>query len=428
MTRPRVDSPRATRRFPSSARARQRTLDALYMTYWSLNEPLCLSQSLPVVRALTAIGHRMGLVTFEQPPWSLEPAALAATFASLRGEGIHWIPLRYHKRPRLLATLFDVLYGAWVCSRTGSRLGVRLFHGRGTVAAALAYVSARLSRASFFNDADGPLSDEYADAGVWRSGSVEHRLTRGLERHLLRVADAVAVLTTHRRDEVQPLVSGEVTVLPCGVDVDHFQFREDDRRARRSALGLTGRVLVFAGKTGGWCLTEAMLDFVRMAMNALGDTSLLVLTNDDPTGFTSGAVARGIRCVVRNATRPEMPALLSACDVGLSLRLSAPSAAGASPVKNGEYLACGLPVVTTQGIGDYSDLVERRAVGVVVRRLDPTGHREASRALAGLLEDPGLRSRCREAAVAEVSLAGVVLPRYRRLYHSLLDPGVKAIG
>lgn len=402
------------------------SLDAVYVTYWSLLDPLCQSQSLPVVRALARDARRMGLVTFEQEPWALEPAALADTRMALHREGVLWMPFRYHKRPRLLATLFDVLYGAWVCSRTGANRGVRLFHGRGTVAAALSHLSARLSHARFFNDADGPLSDEYADAGVWRSGSVEHRLTRRVERHLLRVADAVAVLTTHRRDEVKALVSGEVTVLPCGVDTDHFRFREDDRRAHRLALGLTGRVLVFAGKAGGWYLTEAMLDFVSTAAKVLGDSSLLVFTNDDPTRFTIGAAARGIRCVVRNATRAEMPGLLSAGDVGLSLRLSTPSAAAASPVKNGEYLACGLPVVTTPGIGDYSDLVQRRAVGVVVRCLDATGYREASGVLAGLLEDSGLRSRCREAAVAEVSLAGLVLPRYRRLYHSLLDPDTEA--
>jgi glycosyltransferase involved in cell wall biosynthesis len=428
MTRRGTDASLAARWLPLSGRVRPDAVDvdAFYMTYWSLNNPLCLSQSLPVVRALTAAGHRMGLVTFEQEPWSLDPAALASTLTSLRSEGILWIPLRYHKRPRLLGTLFDILYGGWVCSRTGSRLGVRLFHGRGTVAAALAHVAARLSCARFFNDADGPLSDEYADAGVWQSGSVEHRLTRRVEQHLLQVADAVAVLTTHRRNEVKALVSREVTVLPCGVDTDHFQFREDDRRAHRLALGLTGRVLVFAGSVSGWYLTEAMLDFASTAVKVLGGGSLLVLTNDDPTRFTSGAAARGMRCVVRKAMRGEMPGLLSAGDAGLSLRLSTPSAAAASPVKNGEYLACGLPVVTTPGIGDYTDLVQRRTVGVVVRRLDATGYREASDALAGLLEDPGLRSRCHEAAVAEVSLAGLVLPRYRRLYDSLLDPDTAA--
>ena len=399
------------------------SLDAVYVTYWSLLDPLCQSQSLPVVRALARDGRRMGLVTFEQEPWALGAAALADTRAALQREGVLWMPFRYHKRPRLLATLFDILHGAWVCSRMGIHSGVRLFHGRGTVAAALSYLSARLSHALFFNDADGPLSDEYADAGVWPAGSVEHRLTRRVERHLLRVANAVAVLTTHRRDEVKALASGEVTVLPCGVDTEHFRFRESERRAHRSALGLTGPVLVYAGKAGGWYLTDAMLDFAAAATRASGGGSLLVLTHDDPARFSGGAAVRGLRCVVRRGTRDEMPGLLSAGDAGLSLVLSAPSKAAASPVKNGEYLACGLPVVTTPGIGDYSDLVLRRAVGVVIDRLDPTGFAEASSALARLLQDPGLRDRCRDAALSEVSLGGVVLPRYRRLYRTLLGTG-----
>jgi glycosyltransferase involved in cell wall biosynthesis len=240
---------------------------------------------------------------------------------------------------------------------------------------------------------------------------------------MLRVADAVAVLTTHRRDEVQALIGREVTVLPCGVDTEHFRFREDERRAHRSALGLTGLVLVYAGKAGGWYLTEATLDFAATATRVFGGGSLLVLTPDDPARFCDGAAVRGLRCVVRKATRDEMPGLLSAGDAGLSLVLSAPSKAAASPVKNGEYLACGLPVVTTPGIGDYSDLVLRRAVGVVVDPLDPTGFAEASSTLGRLLQDRGLRDRCRDTALSEVSLAGVVLPRYRRLYRTLLGTG-----
>ena len=67
-------------------------------------------------------------------------------------------------------------------------------------------------------------------------------------------------------------------------------------------------------------------------------------------------------------------------------------------------------------------LVRRRAVGVVVDRLDATGLAEASHALAHQLQDPSLRQRCRDTAVSEISLGGVVLPRYRRLYDTLLGP------
>lgn len=396
-------------------------IDAVYVTYWSLQEPLCLSQTLPVVRALVGDGHRMALVTFEQEPWSLEPAVREQTRRLLLDEGIAWIPLDYHKRPRLLATVFDILRGAWTCCRLGVHARVRLFHGRGTVAATVAYLAASLTRARFFNDADGPLADEYADAGVWPEGSLEHRLARGVERRLLREADAVAVLTAYRQGEVQAFARREVTVLPCGVDIVHFHFREDERRAHRARLGLTGTVFVYAGKAGGWYLTDAMFDFAAVAAKTLRGGSILVLTNDDPARFNEAAASRGLRCVVVKGGRDEMPGLLSAGDVGLSLVLSAPSKAACSPVKNGEYLACGLPVVTTPGIGDYSELIRRRAVGVVLDRLDLVGFLEASTALGGLLRDPALRERCRDAAVSEVSLSGVVLPRYRRLYRTLLD-------
>jgi glycosyltransferase involved in cell wall biosynthesis len=400
------------------------SLDAVYVSYWSLNDPLCLSQALPVVRALVADRRRMGLVTFEQCPWSLAEPLREETRRRLQFEGIIWVPLTYHKRPRILATLYDILHGTWTCWRIGARRGVRLFHGRGTVAAAIAYLSSRLACARFFNDADGPLADEYADAGVWPAGSFEHRLTRRIERRLLQAADAVAVLTRQRRDAVQALVKREVAILPCAVDTDHFRFREEEGRAHRSALGLTGPVLVYAGKAGGWYLTEEMLDFAAAATKAWGRGTLLVLTNDDPLRFSEGAAARGLRCVVKKATRNQMPGFLSAGDAGLSLVLSAPSKTAASPVKNGEYLACGLPVVTTPGIGDYSDLVVRRGVGLVLDRFDGIGFAEASGTLARLLQDPGLRERCRETALSDVSLAGVVVPRYLSLYRDMLGPGL----
>ena len=38
----------------------------------------------------------------------------------------------------------------------------------------------------------------------------------------------------------------------------------------------------------------------------------------------------------------------------------------ASPLKLGEYLASGLPVVTSPGIGEFSELVSRNRLGVLI--------------------------------------------------------------
>jgi len=393
-------------------------LDSLYVAYWSLRDPLTQSQVLPVVLALADRGYRMGLMTAEQPRWTLSARERGAEEARLRERGILWIPRRYHKQPRLLATLADVLLGA----RNARASRPRLLHGRGSVAAAIAYLGSRGADTLFLNDADGPLSVEYLDAGVFRSGSLRYRLTALAEQHFLDTADANAVLTTNRASEVSQPGRVAATVLPCAVDTAFFVPNPAQGRRLRKTLGLEGTVFVYAGNLGGWYLVESMMDFVSGYRALFGACTMLVLTNSDQEPFRTMAAARGIPLVVRSATRDQMPDLLSAADVGLSFVFRTLSKTSCSPVKNGEYLACGLPLVTTQGVGDYSALVARDRVGVVVEGLREPELSAAAHDLHERLHEPQLADRCRRAAVGQVGLREVVLPRYFEIYERLLGP------
>jgi len=360
----------------------------------------------------------MALVTFEQPPFLLSGEEAEQRRQALAEEGVAWVPLRYHKRPALLSTLYDIVRGALRCLRLCLEAKARLVHARGTVPAAMGYLASRLGGALFLNDADGPLSEEYVDAGVWSRGGLAHVLTRRAEAVFLRSADKVAVLSAKRRAEIAHLVRGEITLLPCAVDTSHFI--PEPLSGFREEMGLDGVVFVYAGKAGGWYLTDAMLDFVCAAKRVFGGASLLVLTTEEQSPFPRLASARKVFCVLRRASREEMPGYLSSCDVGLSFVLPAPSKRACSPVKNGEYLSCGLPIVTTPRIGDYSELVSERAVGVVVETLDEAGYQDAAAALETLLRDPSLKQRCRAVAKAEVGLSEIVIPRYLHLYEQLL--------
>lgn len=397
-------------------------LDSAYITYWSLRDPLCQSQSLPIVRSLVRRGYRMALVTFEQSAYSLTAAERANQKGLLERDGILWRPLTYHKRPRILATLWDIVAGAFQATTLQRAYHARLLHGRGTVAAAMASIAARSWRSKFFNDADGPLSEEYVDAGVWGRGSIGHRLTSFGERRSLATADAVAVLSSLRRDEAQQFSRSRVEVLPCAVDTAQFVRDSDVGRAMRRELDLRGTVLAYSGKAGGWYRSDLLFSFAQAFRQAVGDSTLLVLTTDAPESFLRPANEAGVPCVVRRATREEMPGYLSAADVGLSFRLATSSQTACSPVKNGEYLACGLPVVMTPVCGDYPALAEGRGVGLVLRGERQEELRAAARQLGAMLREPDLASRCRNVAVSEVGLSEVVVPRYIRIYEALLGP------
>ena len=135
-----------------------------------------------------------------------------------------------------------------------------------------------------------------------------------------------------------------------------------------------------------------------------GDPSLkfLLLTNDMPVPDRSvDSALQPPGLVRRSVDRGEVPRYLSASDIGFLLRDRHPLNWVASPVKLAEYLASGLSVVTTEGLGDTSELVERSGVGTVV---DLDDIDEAVRRCEELISDIKRdRNRFRERAVGVAS-------------------------
>jgi len=396
-------------------------LDSVYITYWSLQNPLCQAQSLPYLRALTGRGYRIGLITFEQAPWLLTPHEEEERRQELASEGIDWHPLRYHKRPPVLSTLFDIGVGTFAATRLARSSGAPMVHGRSSVSNAMATLAAKLAGTRLFVDADGPLSQEKVDAGVWKAGSLGHRLTEWGERKALEAGDVVAVLTSHRKRQVAPLVAqAPIYVLPCAVDLERFQPDTVGREETRAELGLEGTVLVYAGKAGGWYDIDELVAFVSEARSVLGSLTLLVLTGDDPAPFVAACEREAVPLCIRSAKPSEMPKYLSAADAGLCFLHPFPSKLSCSPIKLGEYLARGLPVVSTSGCGDYDELIESESIGAVVTHGQSESYFRAAEVLKTLLDEPGIRQRCRDAARRRVGLDEVVVPKYAEIYRSLM--------
>lgn len=400
---------------------------SLYISYWSLQDPLCQTQSLAYLRKLTRRGHRFVLITFEQPQYALGPHQAASMKSELARQGIHWYPLRYHKKYSLLATAFDCLCGVAAGLYLTLRYRARIVHSRASIPAAMALVVARLRGLKFLYDADSVLSEEYVDSGHWTRGSRAFKMTAWFERLARKSSDAIIVLSEQLRQDFlrQFRVRAPVTVIPCCVDVEKFRFDPHARARRRAELGLGDEPLfVYVGKVGSWYLVDETFEFFKAARAQSPGARLLVLTGDAPEAFHEVAARRGVSRAhydVRHAPHAEVAGWLAAADAGLALILSAPSKRGSSPVKVGEYLAVGLPVVMTPGIGDYSALVERERLGVVIETLVPDAYRESAERLSTLLaEGDALRRRCRAAAVENFSLDEVGATRYQSVYEQLL--------
>lgn len=402
---------------------------ALYLCYLGLDEPLVATQVRPYLRELAARGHRLVLLTFETA--RRDAAAAASLRAELAAEGIAWHALRYHRWPSLPATLYDIARGVLSGFVLAGRYRVDLLHARSHVGAAIALPLGRLLGLPFLFDVRGLLPDEYADAGHWRRGGLKYRLGKAMERVFFRRAAALVVLTETVRADLSaaggPLAARaatDVAVIPCCVDLERSPWDERARATLRAERGWNDRrVIVYVGKLGMWYLDAEMVGFFAAAYRHDARSFLQVLTVSPAAPLRRALAAAGVpedAFDVRAVAPGEVPALLRAADAGLSLIRSCVSKRSSSPTKVGEYLAAGLPVVSTAGIGDCDrQLAEGR--GVLLASLDDAAYDAGARELARLLDDPGTRARCRAYAEEALSLARTGGPRYAAVYARALE-------
>ena len=87
----------------------------LYITYDGVLEPVAQSQVLNYIKELSPKGFKFYLVSFEKRKSLSNLDYLCELESGLKEKGIVWFRMRYHSRPKLLSTFFDVILGIPFC-------------------------------------------------------------------------------------------------------------------------------------------------------------------------------------------------------------------------------------------------------------------------------------------------------------------------
>ena len=406
----------------------------LYIVYWGACEPLGQSLVLPAVKRLAQMGAELTLLTFDKPADLDRREDKNRIGDSLSEAGVRWIPLRYHKTPKVPATAFDV---AQCCARAiAARVRSRfdIIHARTFIGGLMGVMLAPLLRAKLVYHNEGFYPDEQVDGGVWIANSTSHRVAKALERRLYGRADGI-IAVSHRGGRILenlPAVRNRETpviVVPSCVDLNHFKPSESKPHARSRTLRL-----VYVGSVGGRYRLDQAGRFVAILKREFGLAHLRVLTRQEPGVVSSLLAAGGLSedaWSVNSAPHSAMPLELADQDAGLFFLEQGLSEHGCSPTKIGEYWAMGMPVVTTPNVSDTDDIIRRARVGVIVRDNSDDAYRQAALELRSLLEDPDLASRCRRAAETHYALEPACrrqIDLYRELVFSsrgLVSPDVQ---
>ncbi len=403
----------------------------LYISYNGMLDPLGQSQVLPYLRVLSKLGVQFTLLSFERPAAFSEGAAKREELrAQLVAEGIVWHALRYHQKPSLPATVYDINHGLRYAKRLVRHDKIEMVHARSHIAAAIAVRLKKRFGLKMIFDLRGLMADEYVDANHWRQSGLRYRITKRMELKALAGADGIVTLT----EKVWPAIKSwdalcdrEVIheVIPCCVDLELFRFDQEAREQRRAELRIQNRlVLVYSGSIGGWYLTEEMADFFAALWRKRPDAHFLWLTLGNAEMINNLMNKRGISAkqyTVVNAASRDVSSYLSAGDAGIAFYKPAFSRMATSPVKIGEYLACGLPLVINAGIGDSDAMITAERIGALVNNFNEGEYADAANIIGAFVGYPDqTRRRAREIAERLFDVRRVGVQRYGLLYENVL--------
>lgn len=158
------------------------------------------------------------------------------------------------------------------------------------------------------------------------------------------------------------------TIIPCTLSkvYENVELNLENQIKLKKQLGFQREdvILIFSGSTAGWQSSELLAEFVAAQLSLQEGISVLFLSKE------TGPIAKlkndfPGRVVSVFLQSEEVPNFLLVGDYGLLIREDTVTNEVSSPVKFAEYLACGLKVIISSKIGDYSQMVKENEVGIV---------------------------------------------------------------
>jgi hypothetical protein len=195
---------------------------------------------------------------------------------------------------------------------------------------------------------------------------------RPLEKEAVNAADfriAVSLALVEHWRERYGYTSEAHAVIPCTLGTDPSRPRTGDPSGRRDTDPLT---LVYSGSTAGWQSFSLLEKLLTQVLDRQPNARVLFLSKPDKHNAALQQRYPG-RVDVQWLKAEEVGTTLQACDAGILVREHTITNRVASPTKFAEYLNAGLPVIISEHLGDFSELVRRERLGMV---LSAEGHLE----------------------------------------------------
>lgn len=348
----------------------------LILGYYSYKDPLFTSAVLRYFEALPKLpGRQFFLLTFESSTYPLHQSDIPAIESYLRDQGIVWYRFSWNSgRFKWIKKAFDLSSVLFRGSYIVLKHGINTIYSEGFPGAILGHSLSRLTGCSHIVHTFEPHAGYMVEAGVWQEKSWEAVLLQKMERRVALRAKHIITATTGYAEIISSWQTrANIHVIPSCVDTKRFCLSADKRSQIRAKEGVSDHetIFVYTGKLGGMYMDDEIFQFFSQC-NQIAKSSFRfwIITGEKKEVVDTMFERRGLpknKTLVIRLEASEVPDYLNAADIGVVAIRPVPSKKYSSPIKTGEYWACGLPVITPPGISDDSEAIRNNPdLGIVV--------------------------------------------------------------
>lgn len=234
---------------------------------------------------------------------------------------------------------------------------------RGIFSANLALISKR-KKCKIIYDGRGAINAEQNEYGVYNNTGLENKIQTLEKRAVLNTDYRISVSTKllkYWQNEYGYNTNNHVIIPSCSSKKLTFKNNLVDFSFSKKDI-----IIVFSGSTSKWHSFSIMISHFEIFLKKNKNVKVLILSKLN--NLISDLQSRYPNRVIVKWVPPEnISSLLSLADYGYVFREQSVTNQVASPVKVAEYLSCGLKVLISKNLGDYSEIIEKNDLGLVIR-------------------------------------------------------------
>lgn len=362
------------------------------------------TRSYEMARRLVAMGHEVNMVT----SWREDDGRNGWFETAEAGIRVHWLPVPYSNTMGFKERVSAFFRFAWGAAKKAASLPADVVFATSTpltIALPGAYAAKRQKVPMVFEVRD--LWPELPIAvGALRNPAIQFA-ARKLERFAYKKSERIVALSPGMKDGVvrAGYPAKKVAVIPNSSDLDLFDPEKADKNKFLDARPeLHGHPLVVYTGTMGLINGVEYLPLIAAAALDGGSEMRFAVVGGGNQEQKVRGIATQLGVLIKNffmyppVSKHDMPNILAAADIALSLFLDLKPMWNNSANKFFDALASGTPVAINYG-GWQAELLEENGAGIVLPPNDPG---RAAKILSDFVAD---KSRLKKAGQAARELA-----------------------